>query len=133
MTAARELDLETYAVYTSSDTSHVLGADHAIELPSSSSFLDINEFVEIAKRHRIDAVHPGYGFLSESPEFARRMWDEAGVMVVGPGSKILEETGDKLKARALAEACMTFLFIDSCRFDMCRSSAGLSCPAKANQ
>ncbi|KAK8244896.1 hypothetical protein HDK77DRAFT_236759 [Phyllosticta capitalensis] len=105
LTAARELDLETYAVYTSSDTSHVLGADHAIELPSSSSFLDINEFVEIAKRHRIDAVHPGYGFLSESPEFARRMWDEAGVMVVGPGSKILEETGDKLKARALAEAC----------------------------
>ncbi|KAK8177556.1 hypothetical protein IWX90DRAFT_492429, partial [Phyllosticta citrichinensis] len=103
--AARELGIETYAVFTPSDTSHVLGADHAIELSSASSYLNISELIEIAKRHQIDAVHPGYGFLSESAEFARCMWDEAGIVVIGPGEEILEATGDKLKARALAEAC----------------------------
>ncbi|KAK7534864.1 uncharacterized protein J3D65DRAFT_591557 [Phyllosticta citribraziliensis] len=103
--AARELDIETYAVFTPSDTSHVLAADHAIELSSVSSYLDVSELIEIARRHQIDAIHPGYGFLSESAEFARRMWDEASIVVIGPGSEILEATGDKLKARALAEAC----------------------------
>lgn len=83
----------------------MLAADHAVELSSASSYLDISQLIEIAKRHRIDAVHPGYGFLSESADFARRMWDEAGVVVMGPGWQILEATGDKLKARALAEAC----------------------------
>ncbi|KAK7609818.1 hypothetical protein JOL62DRAFT_639704 [Phyllosticta paracitricarpa] len=105
LSAARDLDIETYAVFTSSDTSHVLAADNAIELSSTSSYLNVSELVEIAKRQKIDAIHPGYGFLSESAEFARRMWDEAGVVVIGPGWEILEATGDKLKARALAEAC----------------------------
>lgn len=60
--------------------------------------------VEVAKKHNIDAVHPGYGFLSESSDLARKM-AEAGIMVVGPGAANLDRTGDKLRARVLAEEC----------------------------
>ncbi|KAL5433452.1 hypothetical protein PMIN05_008315 [Paraphaeosphaeria minitans] len=67
--------------------------------------MDISALIEIVKKHGIDAVHPGYGFLSESAEFAKRMWDEVGAVVIGPGWEILEATGDKLMARELAEKC----------------------------
>ena len=67
--------------------------------------MSIDALVKIVKEHQIDAVHPGYGFLSESADFSKRMWDEAGAAVVGPGWGILENTGDKLKARKLAEMC----------------------------
>jgi len=66
--------------------------------------MDIDELLDIVKQHNIDAVHPGYGFLSESPELARRM-AEIDVIVVGPGSDNLERTGDKLRARLLAVEC----------------------------
>ena len=55
--------------------------------------------------HQIDVVHPGYGFLSESADFAQRMWAEANAIVIGPGPSILSRTGDKLQARLLAEEC----------------------------
>jgi pyruvate carboxylase len=71
--------------------------------------MDVDELIQIVKHHRIDAVHPGYGFLSESDTFAERMWKEAGVVVIGPGWEILAQTGDKLKARQLAEQCMRYL------------------------
>lgn len=67
--------------------------------------MNIKELVDLVKKHEIDAVHPGYGFLSESDEFSRRMWEDAGAVVVGPGWGILAKTGDKLKARMLAEEC----------------------------
>jgi pyruvate carboxylase len=67
--------------------------------------MDISLLVELAKTHSIDTVHPGYGFLSESAEFAQRMWEEAGVKVIGPGWDVLAQTGDKLRAKELAEAC----------------------------
>jgi pyruvate carboxylase len=57
------------------------------------------------RKHNIDAIHPGYGFLSESAEFAHRMWVEANAVVVGPGWDVLARTGDKLHARLLAEEC----------------------------
>lgn len=72
---------------------------------SPASYLDISELVLLVQKHHIDAVHPGYGFLSESPEFARRMWEEAGALVIGPGPETLARTGDKLQARLLAEEC----------------------------
>jgi acetyl/propionyl-CoA carboxylase alpha subunit len=89
----------------SGDTSHAAKAAQAIELPSAAGFMDIDVLIDIVKRNHIDAVHPGYGFLSESAEFVTRMWDEAGAVVIGPGSTILESTGDKLRARQLAERC----------------------------
>jgi pyruvate carboxylase len=70
--------------------------------------MNIDELIQIVKHHQIDAVHPGYGFLSESDVFAERMWKEAGTVVIGPGWEILAQTGDKLKARQLAEQCMRF-------------------------
>jgi pyruvate carboxylase len=69
--------------------------------------MNIDAMIDIVKKHHIDAVHPGYGFLSESEAFAKRMWDEASAIVVGPGWGVLANTGDKLKARQLAERCKT--------------------------
>jgi pyruvate carboxylase len=74
-------------------------------LKSPASYLDVSELVAVVKEHNIDAIHPGYGFLSESPGFARRMWEEAGALVIGPGPEVLTRTGDKLEARRLAEEC----------------------------
>ncbi|KAF2849541.1 hypothetical protein T440DRAFT_129471 [Plenodomus tracheiphilus IPT5] len=105
ISSARELSLETYAVYVTGDDSHVVRAAHAIKLESASTFMNIDALIAICKEHTIDAVHPGYGFLSESEEFSKRLWDEANVVVVGPGWEVLENTGDKLKARQLAEIC----------------------------
>ncbi|EON68621.1 hypothetical protein W97_07879 [Coniosporium apollinis CBS 100218] len=105
LSTARELNIETYASYTSGDDLHTRNAAHAVQLSSPASYMNIAELIGVAKKHGVDAVHPGYGFLSESPEFARRMWDEAGVVVIGPGWEILEATGDKLRAKALAVAC----------------------------
>lgn len=78
---------------------------HALRLPSPASYTNIPFLVRLAREHAIDAVHPGYGFLSESAEFARRMSEEAGVVVIGPGWEILEQMGDKLQAKALAVRC----------------------------
>lgn len=106
--AARELSppVQTVALSTPNDTSHCLlgHPDQTIALPSAASYLDISLLAQICQKHAIDAVHPGYGFLSESPEFARRM-HQIGVTVIGPGAEILEQTGDKLQAKALATSC----------------------------
>ncbi|KAH6666867.1 carbamoyl-phosphate synthase L chain, ATP binding domain-containing protein [Halenospora varia] len=105
LSTARELSIETYTLYTPTDTSHTLHSIHAIQLTSPSSYLNITELVSIVKKHDIDAVHPGYGFLSESSEFSRRMWEEAHAVVIGPSWEVLAKTGDKLQARQLAQAC----------------------------
>ncbi|KAF2124049.1 hypothetical protein P153DRAFT_327898 [Dothidotthia symphoricarpi CBS 119687] len=105
ISSARELEIEVYAIYISGDASHATKAAHAIEVSSAATFMDIDALINLVKKHHIDAVHPGYGFLSESEDFSRRMWEEAGVVVVGPGWGILSNTGDKLRARMLAEDC----------------------------
>ncbi|KAF2472488.1 uncharacterized protein BDR25DRAFT_333308 [Lindgomyces ingoldianus] len=105
ISSARELGIQTYAIYTSGDTSFAARAAHAIPLPSAATFMNIQALIDLVKKHQIDAVHPGYGFLSESEEFSRRMWEEAGAVVVGPGWGILASTGDKLRARLLAAEC----------------------------
>jgi pyruvate carboxylase len=105
ISTARELEIETYTIYTTNDTTHTHGSTRSIQLKSPASYLDISELIDIVKKHKIDAIHPGYGFLSESPEFARRMREEARALVIGPGPEILAETGDKLQARLLAEEC----------------------------
>ncbi|KAF7898957.1 uncharacterized protein EAF01_008170 [Botrytis porri] len=105
LSTARELNIETYTLYTTNDSSHTLNSTHSIQLPSPSSYLDISTLSSIVQKHNIDAIHPGYGFLSESAEFTERMWREANAVVVGPGFRILERTGDKLMARNLAQEC----------------------------
>ncbi|KAI1980466.1 hypothetical protein LOZ53_000570 [Ophidiomyces ophidiicola] len=107
--AARELPapVETYALYTPDDRSHcdLGGPHHALALPSPAAYMDITLLVKLVQEHSIDAVHPGYGFLSESPEFAQRMWEDAGARVIGPGWEVLSQTGDKLQAKSLASTC----------------------------
>ncbi|KAK8134797.1 hypothetical protein PG984_006809 [Apiospora sp. TS-2023a] len=103
--AAREAQVETFALVTANDKSHALRAHHVLGIPYPKSYLDIDLLVALVKKHGIDAVHPGYGFLSESAEFARRMWHDAGAAVIGPGWSILDRTGDKLAAKALARQC----------------------------
>ncbi|KAF3012233.1 hypothetical protein E8E14_010460 [Neopestalotiopsis sp. 37M] len=102
VSAARELNIETVTIYTQSDLNHTFNSSQSVQLASPASYLDIAELVRIAREQQVNAVHPGYGFLSESADFSRRMWDEAGIHVVGPGWGILERTGDKLAAKALA-------------------------------
>ncbi|GKZ22001.1 hypothetical protein AbraIFM66951_007196 [Aspergillus brasiliensis] len=106
--AARELSpsIEVYALYTEDDTSHCDTAhpDQALLIPSVATYLDIPFLVHLAQDHAIDAIHPGYGFLSESAEFVARMQD-AGITVIGPGSSVLARTGDKLQAKQLAREC----------------------------
>lgn len=105
LNAARELDIETFAVFTENDSAHTYNTAHAIRLASPSSYMDVSVIVEIVQRHNIDAVHPGYGFLSESVELAKRISEETNAMVIGPGAEILDRTADKLQARELAEIC----------------------------
>ncbi|KAF2769490.1 hypothetical protein EJ03DRAFT_272241 [Teratosphaeria nubilosa] len=104
LSSARELDIETCAVYTENDIGHTYNAAHAIKLRSPASYLDIAELVDLVKQHNIDAVHPAYGFLSESADFGAAMAD-VDVMVIGPGAENLKRTGDKLEARMLAVDC----------------------------
>lgn len=104
LSSARELGLHTIAVWTEDDDAHVAHAHEAVQLPSASSYMDLSHLVSVCKEHHVDLVHPGYGFLSESPEFCRQLRD-AGIAFVGPAADLLTRTGDKLIARKLAEEC----------------------------
>jgi pyruvate carboxylase len=67
--------------------------------------MDISYLIRLAREHQIDHIHPGYGFLSESAEFAQRMWTDAGVTVIGPRWQSLRQLGDKVLAKELARKC----------------------------
>src|SRR5918994_819700 len=89
--ACRELDIETVAVYSEADREslHVKYADYAYAIgpaPSAQSYLNIERMIEVAKRSRAEAVHPGYGFLAENSQFAKRCGAE-GIVFIGPSSE----------------------------------------------
>ena len=69
-----------------------------------AAYLDIDLIIDLAKKEKIDAIHPGYGFLSENANFARAC-EEAGIQFVGPPSHVLSQMGDKIKAKELAKRC----------------------------
>jgi 3-methylcrotonyl-CoA carboxylase alpha subunit len=105
--ACRELGIESVAVYSDADAQapHVLAADAAEPLgpaPSAQSYLNVAHVLQAAKRARADAVHPGYGFLSERAVFARACVD-AGLIFVGPPAEALERLGGKIGARRLMQ------------------------------
>src|SRR5688572_18608358 len=104
--AAAELDVRTVAVYSKDDSMslHVRKTDEARELPGmgASAYLDIEQILIAARNARCDAIHPGYGFLSENAQFARRCAEE-GIVFVGPSPEVLSLFGDKAQARKLAE------------------------------
>jgi acetyl-CoA carboxylase biotin carboxylase subunit len=101
----RELGLRTIAVYSDADrtTPHVLMADEAYRLgppPSRESYLLMDSVIGIARRAGADAIHPGYGFLSENASFAARVQD-AGLIWIGPPAAAIRAMGDKTAARTL--------------------------------
>jgi acetyl-CoA carboxylase biotin carboxylase subunit len=105
--ACRELGVESVAVYSDADVNapYVLAADAAEHLgpaPSSESYLNVASILEAARRARADAVHPGYGFLSERAQFARACLD-AGLIFVGPPAAAIERLGGKIRARRLMQ------------------------------
>jgi len=100
----RELSIKSVAVYSEGDREslHVVLADEAYNIgPSRSaeSYLNIDSVLTAAKISGADAIHPGYGFLSEVPEFAKRC-EEAGFTFIGPSAETMQIMGDKAKARA---------------------------------
>jgi pyruvate carboxylase len=105
--AATELDLRTIAIYSHEDSLslHRFKADEAYLVGEGKSpveaYLDIEGIVGLARERNVDAIHPGYGFLSENPVFARAC-EQAGIMFIGPTPGLLELLGDKTAARRLA-------------------------------
>jgi acetyl-CoA carboxylase, biotin carboxylase subunit len=103
MRSCREMDIDTVAVFSDADRSslHVRYANEAYHIgpaPSSDSYLNIDKIIEAAKRSGADAIHPGYGFLSENANFARRCQEE-GIIFIGPAPQAIESMGDKIAAR----------------------------------
>lgn len=106
--ACRELGIRTVAVYSEADATspHVAVADEAVCLgpaEPAASYLNIPRLVDAACRTGAEAVHPGYGFLAENPEFARAC-EEAGLVFVGPPAHVIATLGDKDHAKSLARA-----------------------------
>jgi pyruvate carboxylase len=108
MRAAAELGIRTVAVYSQEDrfSLHRTKADESYLIGEGKgpieAYLDIQDILRVAQAARVDAVHPGYGFLSESPEFADAC-ATAGVIFVGPTPEIMRKLGDKVSARELAK------------------------------
>ena len=106
--SATELGIRTVAIYSHEDryALHRFKADQAYQIGKPGepirSYLDIPAIVEICQRHDVDAVHPGYGFLSENPDFAQALRD-VGIRFVGPSVHALRSLGDKPHARELAK------------------------------
>ena len=108
--ACYDLGLQTVAMYSNEDTFSLFRtkADEAYLIGENKSplgaYLDIPAIINLARRRNVDAIHPGYGFLSENAEFAKAC-EEAGITFIGPSSRILAQMGDKLAAKATAIAC----------------------------
>src|SRR5262245_40965058 len=105
--ACRELGIESVAVYSDEDTAapHVTAADRAVGIGparAADSYLSIANLVAAARSTDADAVHPGYGFLSENPAFAAAC-ESAGLIFVGPPSNVIARMGSKIEARRLME------------------------------
>ncbi|HET7904964.1 MAG TPA: biotin carboxylase N-terminal domain-containing protein, partial [Candidatus Eisenbacteria bacterium] len=102
----REMEIESVAVYSEPDRSapHVYAADQAFLLgPAAApqSYLNAAKILEVARASGADAIHPGYGFLAESADFAQQVID-AGLVWIGPNPEASRAVGDKVSARALA-------------------------------
>jgi acetyl/propionyl-CoA carboxylase alpha subunit len=106
--AAAELGLTTVAIFSEDDAKslHVIRADEACQLRGIgvAAYLDGEQIVAVARQTGCDAIHPGYGFLSENAEFARRC-AASGIVFVGPRPELLELFGDKVRSRQVADHC----------------------------
>ncbi|UCE30280.1 MAG: ATP-grasp domain-containing protein, partial [Burkholderiales bacterium] len=108
MRAANELGIRTVSIYSNQDrfALHRFKADESYLVGEGAkpiqAYLDIEDILRIARATRVDAIHPGYGFLSENPEFAQAVRD-AGIVFVGPQASVMRTLGNKVAARQAAE------------------------------
>ncbi|WP_250631586.1 acetyl-CoA carboxylase biotin carboxylase subunit [Rhodoflexus caldus] len=107
MRTAREMGIQTVAVYSEADRNapHVRFADEAVCIgppPSAQSYLLMDKLIEISLQMGVDAIHPGYGFLSENAVFSRKV-SEAGLIFIGPSPESIEMMGSKLSAKLAAK------------------------------
>jgi len=103
MRTCREMDIKTVAVYSEADrkSMHVRFADEAFHIglsPSTESYLSIDKIIQAAKKSNADAIHPGYGFLSENADFSARCQKE-GIIFIGPSPHSINMMGDKITSR----------------------------------
>ena len=103
MKTAKKMGIKTVAIYTEADRNspHVKFADEAVligENPSNKSYLLADKIIEVAKALGVDAIHPGYGFLSENADFALKA-EKNKIIFIGPRSKAIQMMGDKLAAK----------------------------------
>lgn len=116
--AASELHINTLAVYTYEDrySLHRYKADEAYQIGADDDplkpYLDVEGLISLAKAKKVDAIHPGYGFLSENVHFARRC-EEEGIIFVGPRSGVMAQLGDKVAAKKIALAAGVPMIEDS--------------------
>jgi acetyl-CoA/propionyl-CoA carboxylase len=101
--ACKELGIKSVAIYSDEDVRavHVKRADEAFHIGPAApaeSYLNMNKIIETAKAAGVDAIHPGYGFLSENENFAS-LCEKSGIIFIGPTSKAMEITGDKMKCK----------------------------------
>ncbi len=105
--ACTELDIRTVGVYTYEDrySLHRYKADESYQIGADDQplkpYIDINEMIRVAKENEVDAIHPGYGFLSENDDFAKACEDN-GIIFIGPKVEVLRALGDKITAKTVA-------------------------------
>lgn len=108
--ACTELQLKTIAIYTFEDrySRHRFKADEAYQVGADDAplkpYLDIDEIIHVALKVGADAIHPGYGFLSENTEFARKC-GENGIIFIGPKPEVMDLLGNKINAKIIAKKC----------------------------
>lgn len=116
--AASEMRIRTVAIYTYEDrySLHRYKADEAYVIGNEEEplkpYLDIEAIIKVAKDNEIDAIHPGYGFLSENVQFARRCREE-GIIFIGPTPEVMQQLGDKIAAKKIARAVQVPVIEDS--------------------
>ncbi|MEG2588085.1 MAG: biotin carboxylase N-terminal domain-containing protein, partial [Cetobacterium sp.] len=106
--ACSELGIKSVGIYskedkyslfrTKADESYLIGEDKG----PIDAYLDMDSIIELAKKKKVDAIHPGYGFLSENPEFVRKC-EENGIIFIGPSAKIMNMMGDKINSKQIAK------------------------------
>lgn len=106
--ACHELGIRTVAIYSEEDKCALFRtkAHEAYQIGKNKgpveAYLNIDEIINLALKKKVDAIHPGYGFLSENPEFAKRC-EDAGIEFIGPKSEMMEQLGDKIKSKIVAK------------------------------
>lgn len=107
--ACRDLGIRSVAVYSQQDKTSLFRtkADESYEIGKNKTpveaYLGVDEIIKIAKKKGVDAIHPGYGFLSENSEFAKKC-EENGIVFIGPNANIINSVGDKIQSKIVAKA-----------------------------